>query len=86
MILTNEIYLNHRPEPKHSKLTNVSRAEHQAITNLTKNTNIVIKQADKGSAVVVMNRKDYIAEGYKQLTDSDFYRKVDRDLTSDTRR
>jgi len=82
MILTNEISLNKRPEAKHPKLANISRAERMAITSLTNNPNIIIKPADKGSAVVVLNREDYISEGYKQLSDAKFYRKVDTDLTS----
>jgi len=82
MILTNEIALNKRPEPKHPKLTNISKGERKAIYNLTKNLDIIIKPADKGSAVVVMNRKDYIAEGYKQLSDTNFYKKIDKDLTA----
>ena len=39
----------------------------------------MIKNTDKGSAVVVMNRRDYIREGYKQLSDSKFYTKLDYD-------
>ena len=31
MILTNEIALNKRPEPRHPKLTNISKSERQAI-------------------------------------------------------
>ena len=82
MILANEIALNKRPEAKHPKLTNISRAERKAIKTLSQNQNIIIKPADKGSAVVVMNRKDYISEGYKQLSDPKFYKKVDTDLTA----
>ena len=82
MVLTNEIALNKRPEAKHPTLTNISRAERKAITQLTRNRNIIIKPADKGSAIVVMNRDDYISEGYKQLSDTNFYNKVDTDLTA----
>ena len=34
-----------------------------------KNPEIVIKKADKGSAVVIMNTTDYLREGYRQLRD-----------------
>ena len=80
MILTNEIALNNRPEPKHPKLSNINRGGRWAITNLTRNRDIIIKPADKGSAVVVMDRSDYITEGYKQLCDTRFYKKVETDL------
>ena len=36
--------------------------EKQALAELRRNTDIVIKPADKGSAVIVQNRKDYILE------------------------
>ena len=34
---------------------------------------IVIKQADKGSAIVVLDFADYKAEAYRQLSDSAVY-------------
>ena len=34
---------------------------------------ITIKPADKGSCVVVWDREDYLAEGYKQLSDTSTY-------------
>ena len=41
--------------------------------------NIVIKGADKGSAVVVWDREDYIKEAEKQLGDSHAYAEVPDD-------
>ena len=41
--------------------------------------NIVIKGADKGSAIVVWDREDYIKEAEKQLGDSDVYEEVPDD-------
>ena len=40
---------------------------------------IVIKGADKGSAVVIWEREDYIKEEEKQLGDSDVYEDVPDD-------
>ena len=48
---------------------------------LTDNPEIVIKKADKGSAVVVMNTTDYLREGYRQLTDIKYYTKLPDDPT-----
>ena len=42
--------------------------------------NIVIKVADKGSAVVFWDREDYIKEAEKQLGESDVYEEVPDDL------
>ena len=48
---------------------------------LKSNPEIVIKKADKGSAVVVMNTTDYLREGYRQLSDRNFYIKIREDPT-----
>ena len=36
-----------------------------------------MREADKGSAVVVMDNKRYIEEGYRQLNDNNVYERVD---------
>ena len=51
------------------------------MTDLKQNTDIVIKPADKGSAVVIQNKEDYIKEGLRQLSDQNFYQEVPDDLT-----
>ena len=48
---------------------------------LKQDTSIVIKPADKGTTVVVMNRQDYLTESYNQLGDEKFYRRVDEHPT-----
>ena len=44
--------------------------------------NVVIKPADKGGAIVIQNREDYVLERKCQLSDPRFYKKVDQDLTT----
>ena len=53
--------------------------ERQALYHLKNDKNIVIKGADKGSAVVVWDREDYIKEVNKQLGDSDVNEEVPDD-------
>ena len=52
------------------------------ISNLAQRANkdVIIKKADKGSAVVIQNRTDYIEEGLRQLNDPKFYKCIDTDL------
>ena len=50
--------------------------------SLKNNSTIVIKKADKGSAVVVQNRCDYISEGLRQLNDPSFYQEKQINLTA----
>ena len=47
--------------------------------HLKNDKNIVIKSADKGSAVVVWHRDDYIKEAEKQLGDKEIYEEVCND-------
>ena len=59
-----ELYLSQTEEKLLSlteiKLTyyNLTRAEQEAMYNLKNDQSIVIKEADKGSAVVISNKKD----------------------------
>ena len=55
----------------------------KVIENLKNYTEIVIKPADVGSAVVVMNHHDYIWEGLRQLEDDVFYLPQDKCLTEE---
>ena len=46
---------------------NLSNSELSALRELKLNNDIVIKPADKGGAIVVMDRSLYVAEGERQL-------------------
>ena len=52
---------------------NLTKEEKAALNTLRDDTSIVIKEADKGSAVVVWDREDYIKEASSQLKDKDVY-------------
>ena len=81
-ILRNKVGLNKKPihAPRHNNLT---LEEEHALKALKEDLNIIIKPADKGSAVVVMSKKDYILEGLRQLGDHNFYKEVDTNLTQE---
>ena len=67
--------------PKAPGNHNLTLNEKRALAELSNNTDIVIKPADKGSAVVVMDRIDYITEGLRQLSNTNHYRETKTDLT-----
>jgi hypothetical protein len=46
-----------------------------ALQNLRSNEDIIIKPADEGSAVVVMDKSAYIREAERQISDDRFYNK-----------
>ena len=68
--------------------SNITKEERMAINELKRDKNIVIFQADKGAAVVVQNRKDYLHEANNQLNCEDqngdeVYHRVAGDPTSE---
>ena len=72
--ITNEILQN---DKKYKFTPNLSPEELEALKQLRNDNTIVIKKADNGSTVVIMNRDDYIAEVERQLNDTKFYKKLD---------
>jgi hypothetical protein len=63
--------------------SNLSVIEQQALKELAQNTNIIIKPADKGGAVVILNKIDYINEANNQLKDKRTYTRLTKDITLD---
>ena len=61
---------------------NLPPEERSALKSLRQRTDLVIKPADKGSAVVVLSKEDYIKEANRQLNESVYYRKLSADPTS----
>ena len=68
----------------HKDKNNLSRGESQALHTLAINKQIVIKPADKGSAIVIMDRTQYIHEAYRQLNNTTHYNKLIRPIYPDT--
>ena len=62
---------------------NFTIGEQRALETLRKYDDIVIKQADKGSGMVIMDRTRYVAEGMRQLSDERVYVALNTDPTSD---
>jgi hypothetical protein len=58
---------------------NLSAKDEQALKELSSNRDIMIKEADKGSGVVIMDTDHYIREGQHQLNDTLTYRRLDSD-------
>ena len=70
-------------KPRSRATHNLTKEERLALNNLKTKGDIVIKKADKGSSIVVMNRSDYISEAERQLSDTNFYQPQENDLTSE---
>ena len=59
--------------------SNLLSDEQDALKRLKVYRDIVIKEADKGGAVVVWGRSDYCEEAYRQLRDNQVYELMDTD-------
>ena len=70
-------------KPTRSRHINLTKEQRSGLLKLTNNSEIVIKKANKGSAVVVMNTQDYLREAYRQLMDQNFYIKIHKDPTEE---
>ncbi|CAJ0940228.1 unnamed protein product [Ranitomeya imitator] len=64
---------------------NLTTIERHALRGLQEDNKIIIKPADKGGALVVMNRSDYLQEVSRQLSDITIYQKLQKDPTSSIR-
>ena len=62
---------------------NLTKRERQALNTLKNRMDIVIKPVDKGGAIVIMDSKDYFAEGMRQLNDRNYYQKLNRNPTEE---
>ena len=60
---------------------NLTYHQTKGLRLLSENPDTVIKKADKGSAIIIINSTDYLREGYRQLGDPNFYTKLDHDPT-----
>ncbi|XP_069505846.1 uncharacterized protein [Ambystoma mexicanum] len=59
----------------------MSNPERLAVKNLASHPDIILRKADKGGAVVMLNRSDYINECLRQLNDKSFYQPITEDPT-----
>ena len=60
----------------------MTKRERIALKRLSNNKDIIIKQADKGGATVILKTGDYITEAMRQLNNEEYYKKLEEDLTS----
>lgn len=73
-LVTNHDYT---PKGKH----NLDARARAALKRISLDQDIIIKPADKGGAVVILNRTDYIKESNKLLQNRDHYRQISQDFT-----
>ena len=63
---------------------NISQDQLQALDDLKRQHQLVFKKADKGNAIVIMERQYYIQEAIRQLSDIEYYQKIDEPVYPST--
>ena len=71
-----------RPRPDRSD--NLTGPERRALKELHHNPNIIIKPADKGSKIIIMDRSQYILEANRQLHNTTYYKPLDNTIQTQT--
>ena len=77
--ILNDRILTHNPNRIRNR--NMTNEEYKILEELKEMRSIVIKKADKGSNIVILNREYYIKEAMRQLSDKKFYRQCSKNLT-----
>ena len=80
MITLNEHDFNNR-DVFFSTGHNLTKGERAALRQLQSMEDVIIKSADKGGMIVLQTRDQYLSEGIRQLSDNQFYKKLDHNLT-----
>lgn len=63
---------------------NLSGAERRGLKQLLNNPNIIIKPADKGSKVIILDRQQYLQEANRQLADTKYYKPIPQSIQHNT--
>ncbi len=66
------------------ELQNVSGEDLRELKLLKENNGIVIKPADKGNALVIMDRAQYLLEANRQLADTTYYTPLNKPIYTET--
>ena len=68
--------------PAHKE--NLSKSEATILKKIKQNPEIILKPADKGSASVILDRENYVAEGNRQLNNPNHYMRLDQPIFQTT--
>ncbi|CAJ0966902.1 unnamed protein product [Ranitomeya imitator] len=78
--LRGEVEMGHLHYPP-----NLTLRERQSLQSLKSDSSLVIKPANKGGAIVIMDKSDYLKEIMRQLDNTTIYRKLDSNPTQSIR-
>ncbi len=61
---------------KHDPTHNLSKKEHVLLDELSTNDDIILRSADKGGAIVILDKHKCISEAHHQLNNTTYYQKL----------
>uniref|UniRef100_A0A3B5QHJ5 Uncharacterized protein n=1 Tax=Xiphophorus maculatus TaxID=8083 RepID=A0A3B5QHJ5_XIPMA len=67
---------------QNSQKTNLTQGEENTLTELQNRHSIIIKPADKGSTIVIMDKTDYTWEAMRQ--DEEYYKSLEKPIYPET--
>ena len=74
-----DLKTQHTQQKQHKP--NITSTDLHSINQLKNNNDIIIKPADKGGAIVIWPKKDYLTEAYRQLNNTNHYQRISDDPT-----
>lgn len=74
--LSNKFKINNNSLIEKNFKSNLTRGQFAAIGSLRANKNIVIKPADKGGKICIIDQDAYIKEGERQLKNTKYYKQI----------
>lgn len=74
--LQNKFHISKNALKEKSFRSNLTHGQRAAIKSLRNNKEIVIKPADKGGKICVIDQEAYIKEGERQLSNTKYYRQI----------
>lgn len=72
--------------PPVTQTSRLAAQDRRASLELKHNPNIIIKPADKGSKIVILDRQQYLFEARRQLEDIKYYRPITANLCGETQK
>ncbi|CAC5404951.1 unnamed protein product [Mytilus coruscus] len=87
-----DLYIDHLsnfpliPKPQDTVKNNLPLKQQQALSRLQKDESIIIKEADKGGTIVIMDRIYYRDTTQEQLNAKQYYRELNNNMDKETMR
>lgn len=84
ILLTRDTEIFHQFSADPDRRDNLLKLEREALKRLLDNQNIIVKPADKGSKIVLIDKQQYAFEAYRQLNNIQYYKRINNTIHTTT--